>query len=375
MNTTIHYKVEKLLSKADVRLNGERPWDMQVHNTDLYRRVLRHGSLGLGEAYMEGWWDAEQLDEFFHRILRANLERKAVQSLFLRWNSLKSLVTNPQRTSKAFEVGEQHYDIGNDLYEIMLDSRMVYTCGYWNGADNLEDAQINKLDKVCGILDLKSGDRVLDMGCGWGSFAKYAAEEYGAEVVGITVSKEQALLARERCAGLPVEIRLEDYRSIHEPFDHIISLGMFEHVGVKNYRTYMQTVNRCLADDGIFVLHTIGGNISVRNTDPWIEKYIFPNSMIPSIRQIGLAIEELFVMEDWSNHGSDYDRTLMAWYRNFKEGWDKLKQNYSEILYRMWKYYLLSSAGSFRARKNNQWQIVLTKNGRKGGVRIPARRM
>lgn len=369
---SINQKVKELLAKADVRINGDRPWDMQVRNEKVYQRVLRQGSLGLGEAYMDGWWEAQQLDEFFYRILKADLERRAVQSLISRWNSLKALVKNPQSINNAFEVGERHYDIGNDIYDIMLDSRMVYTCGYWNGAETLDEAQENKLDLVCRILDLKPGDRVLDIGCGWGSFARFAAVEYGAEVVGITVSKEQAKLARDRCADLPVEIRLEDYRSVDEKFDHIISLGMFEHVGIKNYRTYMQMVYRCLSDEGIFVLHTIGGNISVRNTDPWIEKYIFPNSMIPSIRQIGMAIEDLFVLESWSNHGRDYDKTLMAWYRNFNDGWEKLKNRYSETFYRMWEYYLLSSAGSFRARKNNQWQIVLTKKEKKGVAQVPS---
>ena len=213
---------------------------------------------------------------------------------------------------------------------------------------------------------------MLEIGCGWGSFAKYAAETYGAEVVGITVSKEQVELARKRCKGLPVEIRLQDYREINEPFDHIVSLGMIEHVGNKNYRTYMQTVHRCLKDDGIFLLHTIGSNISVYTTDAWIAKYIFPNSHLPSIRQLALATEGLFVMEDWQNFGAYYDKTLMAWFQNFDAGWDKVKSNYSEQFYRMWKYYLLSCAGSFRARKNQLWQVVFSKHGIQRGF-VPPR--
>lgn len=296
----------------------------------------------------------------FYKVLSADLQ-KCVKPSRIAWNVIKSRFFNPQKSSKAFEVGERHYDLGNDLFEAMLDHRMVYTCGYWNESDSLDEAQENKLDMVCRVLDLKPGQRVLDIGCGWGSFVRYAAENYGVEAVGITVSKEQEERAKELCEGLPVEIRLQDYREVDEPFDHIISLGMFEHVGSKNYRTYMEMVHRCLADNGIFVLHTIGSNISVRNTDPWVEKYIFPNSMIPSISQIGSAIEDLFIMKNWSNHGPDYDKTLMAWFRNFCENWGKLKENYSERFFRMWKYYLLSSAGSFRARKNHQWQIVLMK--------------
>lgn len=372
MATSAKQQIKEMLQSADVRINGERPWDMQVYNENLYPRIIGKGSLGLGEAYMDGWWECEKLDDFFYRILRVDLHEQVTTSLSFLWNIVKFRVRNPQRTSRAFEVGEHHYDIGNDLYEAMLDSRMVYTCGYWGDGDTLDQAQENKLDIVCRILNLEPGQRVLDIGCGWGSFARYAAEHYGVEVVGITVSKEQAELAEKRTEGLPVEIRLQDYREVNEPFDHIISLGMFEHVGYKNYRTYMETVHRCLDDNGIFVLHTIGGNTSVRHTDPWIEKYIFPNSMIPSIRQIGLAIEDFFVMEDWSNHGPDYDKTLMAWYRNFTENRERLKEHCSDRFQRMWTYYLLSSAGSFRARKNNQWQIVLTKKGRSGRVFVPS---
>jgi len=358
-------KVRELLASADIQINGDRPWDMQVHDDRLYGRVMRHGSLGLGEAYMDGWWDARAPDQFFFRLLRAEIDREAVNRMSLVWDYLKFLLLNPQNNRRAYQVGRRHYDKGNDLFEAMLDRRMVYTCGYWFGVDTLDKAQEKKLDTVCRNLGLHEGpgQRVLDIGCGWGSFAQYAAEQYGAQVVGITVSREQMELARERCRGLPVEIRLQDYRQLDEPFDHIVSLGMFEHVGVKNYRTYMQVVARCLSDHGVFVLHTIGGNLSVTQTDPWVEKYIFPNSMIPSIQQIGRAVEGLFVVEQWDNYGPHYDRTLMAWHRNFNDAWDELRNRYSGRFYRMWNYYLLSSAGSFRARKNQQWQIILTKNG------------
>ena len=260
-------------------------------------------------------------------------------------------------------IGEHHYDKGNDLYKAMLDKRLTYTCGYWKKAKTLDQAQEAKLDLVCKKLNLKPGQKILDIGCGWGSFAKYAAEKYKVKVVGITVSKEQIAFAKKLCKGLPIEIRLQDYRDIREKFDHIVSLGMFEHVGVKNYRKYMKVVHRCLKDDGLFLLHTIGRNKSLTTSDPWAEKYIFPNSMLPSIKQIGESIEELFVMEDWHNFGTDYDKTLMAWFTNFRKNWNKIKKNYDERFYRMWKYYLLASAGLFRARKGQLWQIVLSKKG------------
>jgi|AntRauTorckE6833_2_1112554.scaffolds.fasta_scaffold05397_2 cyclopropane-fatty-acyl-phospholipid synthase len=365
-------KIHHELEASDIQINGDRPWDIQVHDDRLYDRMMRQGSLGLGEAYMDGWWEAEALDQFFTRILQAKLDKKFVRNPTVIFEYLKSLLTNRQNKVKAREIGKHHYDIGNDLYRAMLDRRMVYTCGYWQQAHTLDEAQEAKLDLVCKKIDLHAGQRVLDIGCGWGSFAKYAAEEYGVEVVGITVSKEQVQLGRERCKGLPVEIRLQDYRDINELFDHIVSLGMVEHVGCKNYRTYMQAAHRCLNDDGIFLLHTIGGNRSVQTTDPWIEKYIFPNSQLPSIRQLALAAEGLFVMEDWQNFGAYYDKTLMAWYQNFDNHWDELKLNYSEEFYRMWKYYLLSCAGSFRARKNQLWQIVFSKQGLPG-VFVPPR--
>ena len=364
--------IESELELADIQINGIRPWDMQIKDDRLFERVVRKGSLGLGEAYMDGWWEAEALDWFFTRVLEARLEQQFSLKPAYIFEYVKSVITNPQNKEKAFEIGDRHYDIGNDLYKIMLDERMVYTCGYWQGAETLDEAQKAKLDLVCKKINLQPGQRVLDIGCGWGSFAQYAAEEYGAEVVGVTVSREQVELGRERCKGLPVEIRLQDYREVNEPFDHIVSLGMIEHVGSKNYRTYMQTAHRCLKDDGIFLLHTIGSNRSVRTTDPWIEKYIFPNSQLPSIRQLALAAEGLFIMEDWQNFGAYYDKTLMAWYQNFDAGWDGLKANYSERFYRMWTYYLLSCAGSFRARKNQLWQIVFSKQGISGGF-IPPR--
>lgn len=368
----IFKKIESELESADIQINGTRPWDMQIKDDRLFERVVRKGSLGLGEAYMDGWWEAEALDQFFNHVLEAKLDDKFTLKPAYILEYVKSVLTNPQNKEKAFEIGDHHYDIGNDLYKIMLDKRMVYTCGYWQGVETLDEAQVAKLELVCKKINLQPGQRVLDIGCGWGSFAKYAAENFGAEVVGITVSKEQMELARERCKDLPVEIRLQDYRKISEPFDHIISLGMIEHVGSKNYPEYMRMVHRSLKDEGIFLLHTIGCNKSVRTTDPWISNYIFPNSQLPSMLQLAQATEGLFVMEDWQNFGTYYDQTLMAWYQNFDAGWDELKSNYSERFYRMWTYYLLSCAGSFRARKNQLWQIVFTKQGISGGF-VPPR--
>lgn len=279
----------------------------------------------------------------------------------------KSVVFNTACKSRAFQVGEQHYDRDNDFFRKMLDRRMIYSCAYWKGADNLEEAQEAKLDLICRKIGLQPGDRILDIGCGWGGFAKYAAEKYGVEVVGITVSKEQVKLGRELCRGLPVDIRLTDYRAIDEHFDHVVSVGMFEHVGYKNHRIYMETVHRCLKDDGLFLLHTIGNARSYVTNDQWLNKYIFPNSLIPSMQQISSAVERLFIVEDCHNFGFDYDATLTSWFENFNGHWDELGELYDDRFYRMWKYYLLSSAGLFRSRFMQVWQIVLSKKGIPGG--------
>jgi len=362
-------KVESLLERAGIVLNGNQPWDMQVLDSRAYPRILSQGSLGLGEAYMNGWWECDQLDEFIHRALRANLEAQLRVSWHEAWQLLRGLLANLQSQARAFMVGEQHYDLGNQLYQCMLDARMTYTCGYWRNAADLEQAQANKLDLVCRKIGLQPGDRVLDIGCGWGSFAEFVARNYAVEVVGITISREQAELARVRCSGLPVEIRLQDYRELQETFDHIVSLGMFEHVGWKNYRTYMQVVQRCLRDKGLFLLHSIGANQSGLHSDAWIDRHIFPNGGLPSIAQIGKAIEPDWVMEDWHNFGADYDLTLMAWYANFERHWSELAVHYDQRFYRMWRYYLLTCAGAFRARNIQLWQIVLSKGGVADGYR------
>ncbi len=365
-----HHKklAEDLFNLAGIKINGSNPWDIKVHNNRFYKRVITQAELGLGESYMDGWWDAEKIDELIFRIVRVNLQNKVKRNLKIAFQLAGFYLLNMQARRRAFIIGERHYDLGNDLFKNMLDKRMNYSCAYWKDAETLDEAQENKLDLICKKLYLKPGMKVLDIGCGWGAFGKYAAEKYGVEVVGITVSKEQVALGKEMCKGLPVEFRLQDYRELNEKFDRIVSVGMIEHVGYKNYREYFRVASRCLDDDGLFLLHTIGETRSVKNTDAWTHKYIFPNGMLPSIAQLGKAVEKLFIFEDVHNFGAYYDKTLMAWYKNFDNNWQKLKDKYGERFFRMWKYFLLSSAGAFRARNKNQlWQIVLSKNGVLGG--------
>lgn len=360
--------LSELFAAADIAVDGHRPWDLVVHDERLFGRLLSEGSLGAGESYVDGWWDCAQLDELIARALRARLDER-LRSWRGFVNVALALIRNPQSRRRSFAVGRRHYDIGNDLYERMLDRRMTYSCGYWRTAQDLDTAQEHKLDLVCRKLQLERGMKVLDVGCGWGGAAQFAAERYGVDVVGITVSKEQAALARERVRGLPVEIVLDDYRSLEGRFDRIFSIGMFEHVGQRNYRVYFDKVRELLAPDGLFLLHTIGSLASHRTTDPWIEKYIFPNSMLPSIAQISRAAEPDWVVEDWHGFGVDYDRTLMAWSRNFDAHWAEIAPAYGERFRRMWHFYLRSAAGMFRARRNQLWQIVMSPHGVPGGYR------
>lgn len=356
--------ITELLQSAGIEINGNHPWDVQVHDDRFYQRVLRDTDLGLGESYMDGWWDCEALDEMINRIFLARLDEKVKKSPRLVFHALKSKLFNRQTKSRSRIVGERHYDLGNDLYNAMLDSRMNYTCAYWKEAETLDKAQEDKLDLVCKKIDLKPGMKVLELGCGWGSFAKYAAEKYNAEVVAVNISKEQVKLARKLCKGLPVDIRLADYRDIGGEYDAVVSIGILEHVGYKNYQTYMDVVDRTLKEDGIGFVHTIGSNVSKTASNRWTETYIFPNGMLPSVAQIGRALEKSFVMEDWHNFGPDYDKTLMAWYANFDRAWPQLLEKYDERFYRMWRFYLLSSAGGFRSRQTQLWQVVFTKAGR-----------
>ncbi|TFG67101.1 MAG: cyclopropane fatty acyl phospholipid synthase [Anaerolineales bacterium] len=355
--------LRELFESAGIEINGKHAWDIHVHNDDFYDRVLKETSLGLGEAYMDGWWDCEAIDEFITRVLLARLDEKVKGDWRILAHALRVRLLNMQRPSKAFEVGEQHYDLGNDLYRAMLDKRLNYTCAYWKNAKTLDKAQEAKLELVCKKINLKAGMRVLELGCGWGSFAKYAAEKYGAHVLGVTVSKEQAALGMELCRGLPVELRLQDYREVQGTYDAVISIGIMEHVGPKNYRIYMETVKRCLKEGGIGFIHTIGRNFSSTTNNPWTDKYIFPNGVLPSISQISAAMEPDFVVEDLHNFGPYYDTTLMAWEANFRKAWPRLKEKYSGRFYRMWRYYLLSSVGGFRTRSTQLWQIVMTRQG------------
>ena len=357
----------ELLAHADVQLDGGRPWDIQVRDPRFFDRVMGDGTLGAGESYMDGWWDCEQLDVMFTKVLSAKLERRLPFSFTLAADLLKSRLINRQNRWWSRTVARRHYDLGNEFYRDMLDSRMQYTCAYWKDARTLDQAQENKLDLVCRKLLLRPGMTVLELGAGWGGFARFAAERYGCRVTSYNISGQQVAYAREYSKGLPVEVRHADYRDATGTYDRVVSIGLCEHIGYKNYRTFFELIRRSLVEGGLALVHTIGGIRSVTSLDPWFSKYIFPHGMLPSMAQLSRAAEDLVLMEDVHSFGADYDPTLMAWHANFVRNWPRHRDAFDERFYRMWVYYLLVCAGAFRSRKNQLWQIVFSRDGVPGG--------
>ena len=355
--------VRELFSLAGITINGTTSGDITVHDPRFYERLLRDASIGLGESYMDGWWETDALDVTIDKIMRANLKQKVTGSWRLRALTVKAVIFNLQSKARSGASVEAHYDIGNDLYTRMLDPRMVYTCGYWKNAKNLTEAQEHKLDLVARKVGLRPGMKVLDLGCGWGGFASWAAEKYGCTVTGLTLSKDQVSLGNELWKHLPVELRLCDYRDAQGQYDRVVSIGMMEHVGPKNHRDVFEVIHRCLKPDGVSLIHTIANNVSLRHGTPFIEKYIFPNAVAPSLAQLGKAMERLFVLEDLHNIGPDYDPTLMAWWDNFDRTYGEISARYDRRFYLMWKFYLLAAAGASRSRDGNLFQLVMTKTG------------
>jgi cyclopropane-fatty-acyl-phospholipid synthase len=372
VQTWLYWRVGESLAAAGVELDGPNAWDPQIHRPRALTRLLTEGTRGAGDGYVDGDWDCDAVDELTARLLAAHVDRRwPSTALFEAAGGLAAHITNLQSRARARHDIVAHYDAGNDLYAAMLGRTLAYSCGYWRDAATLDDAQDAKHELICRKLGLQPGMRVLDVGCGWGGFAEFAARHFGVEVTGITISPAQAAYARRRCAALPVVIRELDYRDLSGRFDRVVSIGMFEHVGPRNYDAYFTTVLRLLAPDGLFLLHSIGGLTSESTSDPWIDRHVFPHSVLPSAAQIAHALEGRFVLEDWHNFGADYDRTLMAWHANVEAAWPALGPRYDGRFRRMWRYYLRTCAGAFRARRIQLWQLVLSPAGVAGGYRRP----
>lgn len=361
--------IMKILDEADIQINGNRPWDIKIHNPKTLQRVWKQQSIGLGESYMEEWWDVEKIDEFFYKLFRHGNIKKVYGGWAVLSGILRFLIINQQTKLRSLRVAKQHYNLGNDLYEHMLGDSMAYTCAYWKDAPTLNAAQYAKYDLICRKLQLQPGDKVLELGCGWGGFSRYAAQNYQCEMTAVNIASEQMKYAAKICQNLPVDLHVCDYRDVktYNPkgirFDKVVSIGLCEHIGYKNYLRFLNLVREQLEPSGLFLLHTIGKNRTTYYSDPWIQKYIFPGGMLPSIRMLSRAIEGNYVIEDLHNFGSNYDLTLMAWEKNFVKSWPLIHKNYDKRFYRMWRYYLLSCAAAFRARDIQLWQFVLSPRG------------
>lgn len=376
MNRLFKPLFESLLAGSGVRIDGDRPWDIRVNRDRLYRRALR-GSLGIGESYIDGDWDCEALDELFRRVLSSNAQSKPLVRAFHAFKSLQARLMNLQTPRRSRAVAEEHYDLDHRMYAHFLGPWNQYTCCFFDGTGDLERAEVAKLEMLCDKLELKAGDRLLDIGCGWGGFAKYAAATRRCEVTGISLSDEQIRYAVEYTRGLPVTIRRLDYRDLPDsglpPFDKISIVGMLEHVGYKNYPVIMDVVHQMLKPDGLFLLHTIGNCEKTTVVDPWIEKYIFRNSMAPAMSQLADAAEGKFVIEDWENYGQHYVPTLQAWHDRFNANWDRIRalptaRPFDDRFRRMWNYYLMSSKAAFEVEQLHLWQLVMTRRHSGRGV-------
>jgi cyclopropane-fatty-acyl-phospholipid synthase len=365
--------VTDIFNQGGISLNGPNPWDIQIRDSRFFNRVLTGGSLGFGESYMDGDWDVAQLDALIRRILRIKATRKPIVTLNRTWHDLKSRLMNLQSRSGSMAIIDAHYDLDHRLYQHFLGPYNQYTCCFFNQATSLEAAEIEKLEMICNKLDLREGDKVLDIGCGWGGFSRYAAETRGCQVTGISISKEQIAYAKEFTAGLPVEIINTDYRDLPKlydsrHFDKVVIIGMIEHVGYKNYQRLFEIVHELLNDNGLLLLHTIGNTRKTTVADPWIEKYIFRNSMLPSMSQLTNSTEDLFVIQDWENYGHYYAPTLAAWQSNFEKNWDKIRaietrNQFDERFRRMFNYYFLSCQAGFETEHILLWHMVMSKQG------------
>lgn len=373
--------VKSLLAKAEITINGTKPWDIQIHDVRCYDRFLKDRSLGFGEAYMDGWWDAYTLDETVAKIVQAKIEDQLQFNKNLALYLLKRKMFSPSAQKHSHMDVSRHYDFGHELFEAMLDPDLNYSCGYWKNLGNpqtawkiprnLRKAQQAKLAHVCRKLLLKKGLRILDIGCGWGNVLAYATTHFGVRATGVTLSKRQASYIKNHMKGHAIKILSEDFREIeHVLYDRIVSIEMIEHLTYRYYALYFKKVASLLKSDGVFLLQTIGANKTKYANDPWVEKYIFPNTHIPSLAQIAKEVENLFVVEEVENFGAYYYPTLMSWFRNFHKNWKRLaimnNEKYNDRFYRMWKFYLLASAGCFKAGKLQLWQIVFSKRNTLG---------
>eukprot|EP00928_Gymnodinium_smaydae_P010979 TRINITY_DN14121_c0_g5_i1.p1 TRINITY_DN14121_c0_g5~~TRINITY_DN14121_c0_g5_i1.p1 ORF type:complete len:417 (-),score=86.53 TRINITY_DN14121_c0_g5_i1:242-1492(-) len=364
--------------RAIVKFGGipESVFDhIEVVDSSAWYDIITKGNFGIAEGYMHGKLKVDPLP-FFLSVLNGTSvgTRRKEHADVLGWvmglvalpTDLLGLVTNQQTKDRSRRVTEQHYDAGNDLYERMLGPSMSYTCAYWKGAENLDQAQENKFDLIRRKLELAPGMKVADLGMGWGTAAEHMHKQAGVNVTGVSLSKEQVKWAQQNLAKPGLQFIWSDFRDHCEDpkymgyYDRVYSIGMMEHVGYKNYQTFFKCIKNLLKPDGLAVVHTIGEPDFVSAGDPFLEKYIFPGVVIPALSKVTPAFENDFILEDFQNFGHDYSRTLAAWSENSKAFFKENPTAYSLEFQRMWDYYLKMCEALFELRINQLWHFVLS---------------
>jgi len=345
---------------------------MRLHDKKLYHSLFLNGKMTLGEAYTDGTLTFEEGSTVhdFLNLLVQNQASVATHPMLKAVNRLNRFLKPLQQLNpvgKAQQNVAHHYDLSARLYELFLDADRQYSCAYFSTPeDSLEVAQENKKRLLVAKLALQPGQKVLDIGCGWGGLSLFIAQQAEVEVTGVTLSREQHAIANQRAQamGLADRVRFElmDYRHVEQKFDRIVSVGMFEHVGVTHYDEFFAKLNALLTDEGVAVLHSIGRSCPPGSLSPWIHKYIFPGAYSPALSEVFPHVEnnQLWVT-DLEILRIHYATTLMEWYRRFVDNRDEIAELYDERFCRMWEFYLLSVETSFRHGAGMVFQMQLAK--------------
>ncbi len=359
----------RLPGGAERRFGSGPAVSMEIHDSGFFRRLATRGKLGVGESYTASEWDSDDLVGLFELLLR-NAAAAADRHARVR----RLLEARPRLNRRNGLPGARrniayHYDLGNDLFRLMLDETMTYSCAIFEREDeSLADAQRRKYRRICEQLRLEPGDRVLEIGCGWGGFARFAAQEYGCSVTGLTISAEQAAVARERTAGLDVRIFEQDYRLHEGSYTKIASIEMLEAIGERQFPTYFETIDRLLEPGGTACIQTIlvpdDRWDRYRKAPDWIERYVFPGCLIPSLTALTRAMtrSSRLMVHEVDEIGSHYAETLRRWRMNFHERIDDVRAlGYDERFERTWDFYLAFSEAAFRTRALRDVQLTLTR--------------
>jgi cyclopropane-fatty-acyl-phospholipid synthase len=367
--------LEVVLPDGETRRFGAGvPVRLTIRDAAFFRRLATRGKLGLGESYTAGEWDADDLVALFELLLR-NADRAAADHVRIR--RVLDLRPRLQRRNGLVRSRRNiayHYDLGNELFALMLDETMTYSCAVFERPEmTLAEAQRAKYDRLCTLLDLRPDDHVLEIGCGWGGFARHAAERHGCRVTGITISHEQATLARERTHGLTVEILEQDYRTVEGAFTKVVSVEMVEAIGADQFGAFFATIDRVLAPRGRAAVQSILVPEQrwdrYRRSPDWIERYVFPGCLIPSLealtqaaaRHSGLGIYAV------AEIGEHYAETLRRWRANFHARIDEVRElGYDRRFERTWDFYLAFCEAAFRTRALRDAQLLLARPGAAG---------